>query len=260
MLAFVWKGPNRFPGATTRKRHFQVIQNWNESKEHQQVINRCIFAIEWTNTKTLPEPNYFPLPSFGTLWTQKWVDICQEHTWLRISLARRAWWCVFFFVFVFCVLEEIRRSPVDMVNSKYPTILQGFIHRKWCRISEPSYSISIFSLAGKNLRCFDSGRLFFYILPWDLTWNLNMEVWKIIFLFNWVIFRFRVNFQGCRCICFLKHTFFCEHIRLLGAFFVWWKNRPKKRNVCLVVCGFSEFLDSSPRFVLSWSPKNSMTY
>ena len=87
-----------------------------------------------------------------------------------------------------------------------------------------------------------------------------MEVWKIIFLFNWVIFSFRVNFQGCRCICFLKHTFFCENIRLLGAFFVWWKNRPKKRNVCLVACGFSEFLDSSPRFVLSWSPKNSMTY
>ena len=35
------------------------------------------------------------------------------------------------------------------------------------------------------------------ILPRKLTWNPKMEVWKMIFLFNWVIFRFHVNFQGC---------------------------------------------------------------
>ncbi len=29
-----------------------------------------------------------------------------------------------------------------------------------------------------------------------LTWNPKMEVWKMIVLFNWVIFRFHVNFQG----------------------------------------------------------------
>ena len=33
--------------------------------------------------------------------------------------------------------------------------------------------------------------------PRKLTWNPKMEVWKMIFLFNWVIFRFHVNFQGC---------------------------------------------------------------
>ena len=32
-----------------------------------------------------------------------------------------------------------------------------------------------------------------------LTWNPKMEVWKMIFLFNWVICRFHVNFQGCNC-------------------------------------------------------------
>ncbi len=38
---------------------------------------------------------------------------------------------------------------------------------------------------------------------WDYTleknhgWHLNMEVWKIMFLFNWVIVRFHVNFPGC---------------------------------------------------------------
>ena len=35
------------------------------------------------------------------------------------------------------------------------------------------------------------------ILPWNLTWNLKMEVWKMIFLFSWVILRFHVKFQGC---------------------------------------------------------------
>ena len=30
-----------------------------------------------------------------------------------------------------------------------------------------------------------------------LTWNLKMMVWKVIFLFNWVVFRFHVNLPGC---------------------------------------------------------------
>jgi len=30
-----------------------------------------------------------------------------------------------------------------------------------------------------------------------LTWNIIMEVWKIIFLSKWVICRFHVNFPGC---------------------------------------------------------------
>ena len=34
--------------------------------------------------------------------------------------------------------------------------------------------------------------------PGRLTWNLKMMVWKMIFLFNWVIFRFHVNLPGCR--------------------------------------------------------------
>ena len=35
------------------------------------------------------------------------------------------------------------------------------------------------------------------IHPWKLTWNQKMQVWKIIFLFKQVIFRFHVNFPGC---------------------------------------------------------------
>ena len=35
------------------------------------------------------------------------------------------------------------------------------------------------------------------IHPGKLTWNLKMEVWKMIFLFKQVIFRFHVSFRGC---------------------------------------------------------------
>ncbi len=33
--------------------------------------------------------------------------------------------------------------------------------------------------------------------PWRLTWNIIMEVWKIIFLSKWVICMFHVNLTGC---------------------------------------------------------------
>ena len=33
--------------------------------------------------------------------------------------------------------------------------------------------------------------------PENLTWNPKMEVWKMKFHFNWVIFRFHVSFRGC---------------------------------------------------------------
>ena len=35
------------------------------------------------------------------------------------------------------------------------------------------------------------------IHPRRLTWNIIMEVWKIIFLSKWVICRFHVNLPGC---------------------------------------------------------------
>ena len=42
--------------------------------------------------------------------------------------------------------------------------------------------------------------LFKKIHPWRLTWNIIMEVWKIIFLSKWVICRFHVNLPGCTLI------------------------------------------------------------
>ena len=33
--------------------------------------------------------------------------------------------------------------------------------------------------------------------PGRLTWNLKMMVWMMMFLFNWVVFRFHVNYIRC---------------------------------------------------------------
>ena len=48
------------------------------------------------------------------------------------------------------------------------------------------------------------------IYPWKLPWNPKMEVWKMIFLFKQVIFRFHVNFPGCKIfttdVCQIFHT------------------------------------------------------
>ena len=52
--------------------------------------------------------------------------------------------------------------------------------------------------------CFWRVMRFFYgfdftmgLHPGRLTWNLKMIVWKIIFRFNWVIFRFYIILPGC---------------------------------------------------------------
>ena len=63
-----------------------------------------------------------------------------------------------------------------------------------------------FTLTGHSPYCFPYcwwwsnptfARLSIPVHPGKLTWNTIMKVWKMIFLFNWVIFRFHVNFQVC---------------------------------------------------------------
>jgi len=39
---------------------------------------------------------------------------------------------------------------------------------------------------------------FLLIPPWRLTWNIIMEVWKVIFLSKWMICRFHANLVGGR--------------------------------------------------------------
>ena len=54
--------------------------------------------------------------------------------------------------------------------------------------------------------------------PWRLTWNIIMEVWKIIFLSKWVIWRFHVNLPGCSKVS--KTPRFCGAYMYLED---WWK-------------------------------------
>ena len=42
----------------------------------------------------------------------------------------------------------------------------------------------------------EGGTISDYLHPWRLTWNIIMEVWKIMFLSKWVICRFHVNPPG----------------------------------------------------------------
>ena len=47
------------------------------------------------------------------------------------------------------------------------------------------------------------------IHPRKLTWNPKMGVWKMIFLFKQVIFRFHVSFQGCKWYLTFNKTCWC---------------------------------------------------
>ena len=56
-----------------------------------------------------------------------------------------------------------------------------------------SSSYGVFFVQSK----FTKQRQWMLVHPWRLTWNIIMEVWKIIFLSKWVICRFHVNLPGC---------------------------------------------------------------
>ena len=50
-----------------------------------------------------------------------------------------------------------------------------------------------------------------YSHPGRSTWNIIMEVWKIIFLSKWVMGRFHVNLPGCWYLSFHHLTMACPH-------------------------------------------------
>ena len=68
-------------------------------------------------------------------------------------------------------------------------------------LSHPFREASFFRTTTRIMKHFSQGNLNLNLdlplLPWNLRWNLKMEVWKMIFLFRWVLFRFHVEFQGC---------------------------------------------------------------
>ena len=64
--------------------------------------------------------------------------------------------------------------------------------------------------------------------PWKLTWNPKTEVWKMMCLFNWVIFRFPLG--GCEIPNLYGKTLFYQPRRNLGDAFNWLTLTPFKKN------------------------------
>ena len=78
--------------------------------------------------------------------------------------------------------------------------VSGINHPNCCRVmsirspaGSGNHETSLQLLASENPST-DFG--WYRIHPGKLTWNPKMEVWKMIFLLNWVIFRFHLNFPG----------------------------------------------------------------
>ena len=61
------------------------------------------------------------------------------------------------------------------------------------------------------------GHVFERLHPWRLTWNIIMEVWKIIFLSKWMICRFHVHLPGCT---WNRHVWIVIHEYSWGIFWV----------------------------------------
>ena len=78
------------------------------------------------------------------------------------------------------------------------------------------------------------------ILPRKLTWNPKMEVWKMIFLFKQVIFRFHVSFRECNIFCSpfrtidffqtRRENMFENPAKILGLDFSIWRAKAKCAN------------------------------
>ena len=74
-----------------------------------------------------------------------------------------------------------------------------------------------------------------YTLEFNML-NTKMKVWNMMFLFNWVMCRFHVNFPGCTGIPIPSYVLFEEdvpfHLRAgIFEFPVWQWTRPMKSNV-----------------------------
>ena len=85
------------------------------------------------------------------------------------------------------------------------------------------------------------------IHPGRLTWNIIIEVWKIIFLSKWVVCMFHVNLPGCKGPrCKLRGVF-------VACFFLRGEDKKKITTSTLPTCSnLINFYSSGPE-VYSWS-------
>ena len=100
------------------------------------------------------------------------------------------------------ILYKLRKGfPSPPVTLGFPP---GF--RRWNNIFEKwrstclQFQSRIKKYASPIAAIWNPWDLFFMLIesihPWILTWNIIMEVWKIIFLSKWAICRFHVNLPG----------------------------------------------------------------
>ena len=75
---------------------------------------------------------------------------------------------------------------IIQLTSSHSAVSSGWYQGWLSKILQTTFDVATCRLISK------------YFHPWRLTWNIIMEVWKIIFLSKWVICRFHVNLSGCK--------------------------------------------------------------
>ena len=100
-------------------------------------------------------------------------------------------------------LNQTRRPSAAQVYRQVPhgeLLNRGEFREKFgAQLSLPRQQLGAVQMP--FLRDANTGSWVASTTPWKInSSNLKMMVWKMIFLFNWVIFRFRVNLPGCNCM------------------------------------------------------------
>ena len=88
--------------------------------------------------------------------------------------------------------------PVVVASEIYSQENQAWLHSG--KGSQSLYAQHARGGLGQDLCALRAGAIVMKtvdIHPWRLTWNIIMEVWKIMFLSKWVICRFHVNLPEC---------------------------------------------------------------
>ena len=101
------------------------------------------------------------------------------------------------------MISESKKSPQLQVilwsdSDRSPAL-------RWQHDKKVNWSLGVFcwdfvglvDIMDATNKYMESGFCHRHVHPWRLTWNIIMEVWKIIFLSKWVIFRFHVYLPGC---------------------------------------------------------------
>ena len=124
-------------------------------------------------------------------------------------------------------VHDTSKNTLKTARFWHPMTFQGFLGRgvsylpgsSWANVDLPFAAANGWLGAKKEQTVWPTWILFVYsdtvnasetrrsLHPWRLTWNIVMEVWKIIFLLKWVICRFHINLPGCNQLRFVVYSF-----------------------------------------------------